>query len=235
MSEGTVSVTSCTVPLYSGARPFSKVARYLTLSLASFAASVICMSMGRQRFAALVLPAFATASTNLHSLVLSCSVMEKRFAMRARQYSSSVSGPGSSPSLMTQRCASRRSASMHHLVRHFSTSFAVPSSDAACAYAVGLASHLSTRAASGFWSSTPPLTVWTASDSMELSFAVSATNSLVLASFALPHCCCSTTIGQNSSATRALKFSRALPWTSPTRTSVSRDFSFTPFGFSLAK
>lgn len=37
---GSVSVMSVTLPWYMGSRLFSNVARYLTLSLASFAASV---------------------------------------------------------------------------------------------------------------------------------------------------------------------------------------------------
>lgn len=41
-SAGNVSVMSDTLPWYIGSKLFSRVARYLTLSLASFAASVTC-------------------------------------------------------------------------------------------------------------------------------------------------------------------------------------------------
>ena len=92
--------------MYSGSKLFSRVLRYLTLSLASFVASVTLTSMAFHCLLDLNLAAMLTPRTILHSFSLSCSITEFSLAILLRQNSISVSGPDSSARLYDESSSS---------------------------------------------------------------------------------------------------------------------------------
>mmetsp|Transcript_33728 Transcript_33728/g.73661 ORF Transcript_33728/g.73661 Transcript_33728/m.73661 type:complete len:220 (-) Transcript_33728:394-1053(-) len=205
ISAGSESMMVCGVPAYIGSSDFSSVVRYLTLSFASFAASVTRMSIAFQLRCACVRPAIVTPITSLLSFDLSCSVMELNLAMRLRQYSSSVSGPTSSaclracPALLLSLWSSRRSTCSHQLLSTISKCPAVLLSDAALLKAAGLRSMAPTNLASGFFSSTPPSRLDTASASVLPNFWAPVMNSWVWSSWILPHPSCFCRMGRKMS------------------------------------
>mmetsp|Transcript_14323 Transcript_14323/g.34908 ORF Transcript_14323/g.34908 Transcript_14323/m.34908 type:complete len:207 (+) Transcript_14323:4684-5304(+) len=186
-SAGKPSSTVCGDPVYIGSSDFSRVVRYFTLSLLSFAASVTFMSMAFQFRCALDRPAMATPSTSLHSLLLSCSVMLLNLAMRLRQYSSSVSGPTSSLSLrLPSPSSSSASVRVHQSSSTRSMCSATSGSVAARLNDCGRRSIASTCFLSGFIRSTPPCSECTASVRVAPNLAMPCTNSVVFSSVFLP-------------------------------------------------
>ena len=115
-SGGSDSVIWAGVPAYSGSMCFSSAERYLTLSFASFAASVIALSRARHRRSARDFAAASVPTTARHSRPRSCSVIELNFAIRARHSSSSVAGPDSSVAAarLSSSSASSTSTFPHH-------------------------------------------------------------------------------------------------------------------------
>mmetsp|Transcript_16553 Transcript_16553/g.47125 ORF Transcript_16553/g.47125 Transcript_16553/m.47125 type:complete len:215 (+) Transcript_16553:4925-5569(+) len=104
---GSVSTIVVVVPLYKGSINLSKVNKYLTLSLASFAASVMFTSVcfhllnNATSFCFDGSPVFFVTAcrrltTALQSLRLSCSLIEVKRCMRLRQLFNSRKGPTSS-------------------------------------------------------------------------------------------------------------------------------------------
>ena len=215
-----------------GSSDFSSVVRYLTLSFDSFAASVTFMSIAFHSLCACDRAAMDTPRTSRHSLDLSCSVMELNFAMRLRQYSSSVSGPASSDSFRPSSTPlSSSSVRSHQSCNTICMSAAVFGSSAAAAKAAGLSSMDSTYFRGGFISSTPPCRELDASVSVAPNLATLCTNSCVFSSCALPHCVWFLSTGTKRFATRARKESNAEPRISPAIMSCSKPFSCTPLGF----
>mmetsp|Transcript_35158 Transcript_35158/g.59219 ORF Transcript_35158/g.59219 Transcript_35158/m.59219 type:complete len:219 (-) Transcript_35158:573-1229(-) len=195
ISAGKLSMMVCGVPVYMGSKDFSNVVRYLTLSFASLAASVTRMSIAFQLRCACVRPAMVTPITSLLSPDFSCSVMELNLAMRLRQYSSSVSGPTSSACFLAavpllSLWSNNRSTCSHQLFSTISKWPATLLSDAALLNAAGFKSMVVTNFASGFFSSTPPSRLLTASASVLPNLMAPVMNSVVWSSWILPHVSC---------------------------------------------
>mmetsp|Transcript_3914 Transcript_3914/g.13589 ORF Transcript_3914/g.13589 Transcript_3914/m.13589 type:complete len:269 (+) Transcript_3914:5500-6306(+) len=229
---------ACGVPTYRGSSGFSSVVRYFTLSLLSFAASVTAMSMSFHLRCAFDRAATATPSTVLHSLLLSCSVMELNLAIRERQYSSSVSGPASALSLRSDSFSdSSASVFSHQSSRTSSKCPAIVTSVAATAKSAGLMSTFGTIVLSGFLSSTPPLSDVAASASAAPNLAAPWTNSCAPSSVFFPHTlrCCLARTGTKRLLTSARNDASAPPRTSPAMTSCSTVFSVTPLGLTRMK
>ncbi len=164
------------LPLLSGSMYFSSVERYLTLSFASLFASVIELSRSFHRLSTRLLAAVRTPSTTLHSRPLSCSVIELNFAIRLRQYSSSVSGPASSDSARPPSLsASSFSVPLHHSSTTLSNAATISASEAARLNAAALLSTSNIR--SGFFSVKPPCSDSTASPSVSLNLPNAAKKS----------------------------------------------------------
>mmetsp|Transcript_60585 Transcript_60585/g.145753 ORF Transcript_60585/g.145753 Transcript_60585/m.145753 type:complete len:229 (+) Transcript_60585:1888-2574(+) len=147
----------------------SSVIRYLTLSLASLAASVIPLSICLKRVKMRAFVICSTASTMRHCSPRSCSMIELSLPMRLRQCSSSVRGPCTSspspPPLPAGDSASLKSFSIcsHQSVTSPSSLATTDELAAAAWIAAGLFSILSSASLVSISASfMPPARLWIA-------------------------------------------------------------------------